>query len=143
MIELYEFALSGNCHKVRLMLGLLGLSYNSIAVNSSLREHKSPEFLNMNPFGQVPVLKDGDTVILDSQAILVYLAQQYGGEQWRPNDAATLAHIMAWLSTAANEMVRGPNALRLHHKFGRDISLDDAQQITHTLLNIINAVSAS
>lgn len=138
MIDLYEFALSGNCHKVRLMLGLLGLSYNSIAVNSSLREHKSPEFLNMNPFGQVPVLKDGDTVIRDSQAILVYLAQQYGGEHWWPNDAATLAHIVAWLATAANEMARGPNALRLHHKFGRDINVDDAQQITHTLLSLIN-----
>ena len=45
MIELYEFALSGNCHKVRLMLGLLGLNYSSIAVNSQLGEHKSAEFI--------------------------------------------------------------------------------------------------
>ncbi len=138
MIELYEFALSGNCHKVRLMLGLLGLSYHSTAVNSSLREHKSPEFLSMNPFGQVPVIKDGDAVIRDSQAILVYLAQQYGGEQWWPTDATTSGHIVAWLATAANEMARGPNALRLHHKFGRDIDLDNAQQNTRTLLSIIN-----
>lgn len=138
MLELYEFALSGNCHKVRLMLGLLGLSYDSITINGSLREHKSPEFLSMNSFGQVPVLKDGNTVVRDSQAILVYLAHQYGDEQWCPKDAATMAHIMAWLATAANEMARGPNALRLHHKFGRDINLDDAQQITNTLLNIIN-----
>ncbi len=138
MIDLYEFTLSGNCHKVRLMLALLGLSYNSIAVNSSLREHKSPEFLSMNPFGQTPVLKDGNAVIRDSQAILVYLAHQYGGEQWWPNDAVTMAHIAAWLSTAANELARGPNTLRLHHKFGRDINLDDAQQITNTLLNIMN-----
>ena len=45
MIELYEFAVSGNCHKVRLMLGLLGLNYSSIAVNSQLGEHKSAEFI--------------------------------------------------------------------------------------------------
>lgn len=138
MLELYEFTLSGNCHKVRLMISLLGLSYNSITVNGSFREHKSSEFLSMNPFGQVPVLKDGDIVIRDSQAILMYLAQQYGGGQWCPRDAVTMAHIVAWLATAANEMARGPNALRLHHKFGRDINLDDAQQIANTLLNIMN-----
>lgn len=144
MIKLYEFALSGNCHKVRLMLGLLGLSYTSVPINGSSREHKSPEFLAMNPFGQVPVLKDGDTVIRDSQAILIYLAHQYGGEQWWPKDAATLAHITAWLSTVANEVARGPNLLRLHHKFGRgSINVEVAQQATDMLLNIMDERLAS
>lgn len=138
MITLYEFALSGNCHKVRLMLGLLGVNYTSVSVNDNLGEHKSTEFLEMNPFGQVPVLKDGNTVIRDSQAILVYLAHQYGGEQWWPNNAISLAHIAAWLSTAANEEAHGPNPLRRHYKWGSNINLIEAQQVTNSLLNIMN-----
>lgn len=137
MIKLYEFALSGNCHKVRLMLSFLGLSYQSILVNGSAREHKSRDFLAMNPLGQVPVINDNGTVIRDSQAILIYLAHRYGAEVWWPNDSARLAEITAWLFTASNEIVRGPNALRLHHKFGRLINPVEAEEITEKLLNIM------
>lgn len=138
MIQLYEFARSGNCHKVRLMLSFLGLSYQSILVNGSAREHKSADFLAMNPLGQVPVLNDNGAVIRDSQAILIYLAHRYGGEVWWPNDSARLAEITAWLFTAANEVARGPNALRVHHQFGREINLSEAQQVTENLLTILN-----
>lgn len=138
MIQLYEFPLSGNSHRVRLMLGLLGLPYQSVVVSGATREHKSRDFIAMNPFGQVPVLTDGDAVVRDSQAILVYLASRYGGAQWWPQDPAALAAVSAWLSTAANEVARGPNALRLHHKFGRaGIALDEATQITEALLGIL------
>lgn len=140
MITLHEFAASGNCHKVRLMLSLLNLSYQSKLVKGSDREHKSSDFIRMNPFGQVPVLTDGDVVVRDSQAILVYLARQYGGEQWLPMDAAGMSRIAAWLSTAANEVARGPNALRLHHKFGRQIDVTAAQGITGQLFRILETV---
>jgi glutathione S-transferase len=92
-----------------------------------------------NPFGQVPVLQDGELVIRDSQAILVYLARCYGDAHWLPDDAAELAQVMGWLSTAANEVTRGPNALRLLHKFGRAVNETEAQQITHSLLAIMQA----
>ena len=137
MITLYEFALSGNCHKIRLMLSFLGLDYRSVIVNGSERQQKSTEFLAMNPFGQVPVLTDGDVILRDSQAILVYLAKQYGNGQWLPDEAATLADVMAWLSTAANEVSLGPNRLRLHYKFGRAINLDESRKIAENLLNIL------
>lgn len=138
MIELFEFGLSGNCHKVRIMLSLLGLEYRSHAVNGGEREHKSAEFLTMNPFGQVPVLKDGNTLIRDSQAILVYLARKYGADEWFPQDPATAAEVVAWLSTAANEVARGPNALRLHYKFGRHINVKEAESVTENLLALLN-----
>lgn len=137
MITLYEFALSGNCHKVRLMLSLLGLDYQSVVVNGSERQQKSVEFLAMNPFGQVPVLTDDSVVFRDSQAILVYLAKKYGNEQWLPNDAAALAEEVAWLSTAANEVALGPNRLRLHFKFGRDINIEESKQISINLLDVL------
>lgn len=138
MLELFEFGLSGNCHKIRMMLSLLGLEYKSHLVNGTEREQKTAEYLAMNPFGQVPVLKDGNKIIRDSQAILVYLARAYGAEDWFPNDATKAADITAWLSTAANEVARGPNALRLHYKFGRAINLDDAILVTDNLLKVLN-----
>jgi glutathione S-transferase len=138
MLTLYEFALSGNCHKVRLLLSLLGLQYQSKLLNSAEQDHKSEHFLRLNPFGQTPVLTDGDTVVRDSQAILGYLARAYGAEQWFPQDPAKAAEIISWLSTAANEVARGPNAMRLHHKFGRAINIDEATRITSQLLSVLN-----
>ena len=136
-MTLYEFALSGNCHKIRLMLSLLGLDYRSVIVNGSKRQQKSVDFLSMNPFGQVPVLTDDDIIVRDSQAILVYLARKYGNEQWLPNEAAALAEVVAWLSTAANEVSIGPNRLRLHYKFGRAINIEESRQTAINLLNIL------
>ena len=137
MMTLYEFALSGNSHKIRLMLFLLGLDYRSVIVNGSERQQKSVDFLSMNPFGQVPVLTDDDVIIRDSQAILVYLARKYGNEQWLPNEATALAEVATWLSTAANEVSMGPNRLRLHYKFGRAINSEESRQTAINLLNIL------
>ncbi|MBS0619558.1 MAG: glutathione S-transferase family protein [Spirochaetes bacterium] len=137
MIELYEFALSGNCHKVRLMLGMLGIDYQSRVIDGAAREQKSASFLELNPFGQVPVLKDGDVIIRDSQAILVYLARQYGNESWYPSEAVTAAQISAWLSTATNDVMRGLAALRAHHKMGRAINVPEAQANADALLKIL------
>lgn len=139
MITLYEFKLSGNCHKVRLLLSLLNLPYTSVVVDSGQQAHKSPEFLEMNPFGQVPVLTDGNVVLRDSQAILYYLARSYGQGLWLPTTPAGTAQAIAWLSSAANEMRQGPNLLRLHHKFGRPIDLDAAQAATVSLFGIVEA----
>ena len=139
MIELYEFGLSGNCHKIRLMLSMLGLEYKSRTLNGAEREQKSAEFLTINPFGQVPVIKDGDIFIRDSQAILVYLARTYGEDAWFPQNGVKAAEIMAWLSVAANEVPRGPNALRLHYKFGREINVAEATNITNNLLTVLDA----
>ena len=139
MISLYEFKLSGNCHKVRLMLSLLGLPYNSIPVDSAHQAHKSPEFLSMNPFGQVPVLTDGSVVLRDSQAILFYLARAYGKGAWLPDDPVTAAQVVAWLATAANEVWQGPAMLRLHHKFGRPIDQTASLAVTAGLFQILEA----
>lgn len=138
MIELYEFPLSGNSHKARLMLSLLGLQYQSHVVNGAAREQKTEAFLALNPFGQVPVLKDGDVVVRDSQAILVYLARAYGAEHWLPTEASQMAAVAGWLSTAANEVSRGPGDLRAHFLLGRDINVENARAVTGNLLAILD-----
>ena len=137
MITLYEFPLSGNCHKVRLLLSLLNLDYRSVQLNGNEKQQKSAEFIKLNPFGQVPVLTDGNFTIRDSQAILVYLAKKYGGDHWLPPDAEGLAEVVSWLSTASNEVALGPNRIRLHYKFGREIDVEAAQQTTLVLFDIL------
>ena len=137
MISLYEFEPSGNCHKVRLMLALLGLQYTSIVVDRANQAQKSPAFLKMNPLGQVPVLTDDTVVLRDSQAILYYLAQTYRKGTWVPDDATAAAQVIAWLSTAANEVTRGPGMLRLHHKLGRVIDVAAATAIATDLFQML------
>jgi len=112
MIKLYDFPLSGHAHRARLLLSLLKVPYQNHAVNLQQGEHKSAEFLKLNIFGQVPVLTDGDVVIRDSNAILVYIANKFAPE-WNPSEPADAAQVQAWLTTASKEIAGGPGAARL------------------------------
>ncbi|MEL6763043.1 MAG: glutathione S-transferase, partial [Cyanobacteria bacterium J06607_6] len=91
--------------------------------------------LALNPFGQVPLLVDGETRLADAQAILVYLARQYGGDEWLPTEALPLAQVVRWLSTSAGEVRQGPENARLYHLFGRKtINVDRAYAQATTIL---------
>ncbi len=138
MLKLYDLNLSGNCYKVRLMLSLLGLEHELVAVNLSAGEHKSSAFLTLNPLGQVPILIDGDVVIRDSQAVLVYLARRYGGEDWLPVEAEAMAKVGQWLSTAANEIQHSVAAARLHFIFNAKIDLELAQSRAFKILQVMD-----
>jgi glutathione S-transferase len=139
MITLYGHELSGNSYKVRLFLELLSLPYEWKKVDLMKGEHKSPEYLTLNPFGQVPFLVDGETGLADAQAILVYLARQYGGDRWLPLEPLSLARIMRWLSTTAGEIRQGPESARLYHLFGAtSIDIDRAVQKAEYILQQLN-----
>jgi glutathione S-transferase len=116
-MKLYDFYLSGHAYKVRLMLSLLHLEHEVITVDLSQGQQRSPEFLALNLWGQVPVLLDQDYCLADSHAILWYLASQYG-PAWLPKEPAQQAEVVRWLSFAANETRNGPGYLRLVKVFG-------------------------
>jgi glutathione S-transferase len=129
MIKLYGHEVSGNSYKVRLFLELLNVPYAWISVDLMKGEHKSPGYLTLNPFGQVPVLTDDNITVADAQAILVYLARQYGNESWLPLETLPLAQVVRWLSTTAGEIRQGPENARLYYLFGvSSINIDRAQQ---------------
>jgi glutathione S-transferase len=138
MLTLYDYTLSGNCYKVRLLLTLLKLEHQTIAVDLATRAQKETKFLHLNTLGQVPALQDGELVIRDSQAILVYLARRYGGENWLPNDAEGLAKVMQWLSNAANEIANGLAAARAYHLMNRVVDIELATQRAHAMLDVLN-----
>jgi glutathione S-transferase len=137
-IRLHRFALSGHCHRVELLLSLLELPYETVEVNLAAQEQKSARFLALNPFGQVPVIEDGALALGDSNAILVYLAAQYGGARWAPESARLAAEQQRWFSIAAGPLAFGPAAARVHRLFGSPLDLPAAQARAHALFSHMN-----
>ncbi len=136
-ITLYEHPLSGNCYKVRLLLALLGLDYQSEQVDILKGASQTAEFKQMNPRGQIPVLRDGEALIWDSMAILVYLARRYGGDAWRPSDALGEAQVMQWLALSENELLYGLARARAVKVLGRPFDLAQCQAEGHAGLGVL------
>lgn len=127
MKTLYDMELSGNCYKIRLLLALLGEEYRRIPVDLAGGENRRDPFLALNPRGEVPVLVDGDRVIWDSSAILVYLATQSGDRRFYPDDALSRARVAQWLAIAAHEIHSGLALARAIRLFGRSGDLAQSQ----------------
>lgn len=125
-LTLYDFPRSGHAHRIRLFLSLTDTPFDTVMVDMMQGEHKAPEYLKLSPLGQVPTLVDGDIVITDSTAALVYLAIRHGDERWLPRDAEGAARVQRWLSAASAEIYRGPVLARVGRQFGRDVDLDRA-----------------
>jgi len=137
-ITLYGFKLSGHCHRVELLLNLIELPYRYIDVNLRGGEHKKPEFLAMNSFGQVPVIDDHGFKLADSNAILIYLASRYA-PQWYPPDGLQQAQLQKWFSVAAGSLAYGPAMARRIKIFGSKEDAADAIDRANSLFNVMNA----
>lgn len=136
-IKFYRFPLSGHSHKAELFLSLLGLPVEPIDVDLAGGEQKTPAYLAMNCFGQVPVIQDGDVTVSDSNAILVYLASRYGSETWLPRDPAGAAQVQRWLSVSAGQVAYGPCAARLVTVFKAAFNPQEVIARAHALFVIM------
>ncbi|AMN66706.1 glutathione S-transferase [Psychrobacter sp. P11G5] len=137
-MELYDLELSGNCYKVRLFLALIQQPYTLRSVDFLEGEHKNEESIKRNVFGEIPVFIDGDLILRDSQAILVYLARKFDRTDWYPTTPADEAKVVQWLMVAESEIARGPNDARLHDKFGYPLDIDLARSKSTRILDILN-----
>jgi glutathione S-transferase len=140
MMTLLDYALSGNCYKVRLLLGWLGLEYERRLFDFYPGfEHRSDEFLQINPLGQLPVIIDDGEVIRDAQAILVHLAANYDRtRRWYPLHAPRLlGQIQLWLAFA--DTITGTcSAARLHDAMFFDLDVERARAGGHRLLRVLD-----
>lgn len=126
-MKLYDSPISGHAHRARAFLHLLNIEFESVVLSLSTGEHRKPEFLALNPLGQVPLLVDGDIVVRDSTAILVYLALRHDPERtWLPADAVVAAQVQSWLSVSSRELWAGPSSARLVKLFGAAIDYERA-----------------
>ena len=140
-LTLYTSLGSGNAYKVELFLRLLRLPYSNRVVDLRENEHQSVAFLARNRFGQIPVLVDGDVVLTDSHAILLYLAGRYGEvtpHAWAPLEPVALARVVRWLSVSANEIQNGlamPRAIQL---LGWPLNYQQAVRAGYRILKIMD-----
>lgn len=137
-MRLYGSDLSGNTYKVRLLLALIGVSYEQVPIDLPKGETLTPEFKRLNPRGQVPVLEDEGQIIWDSQAILVYVARRYASEQWLPTDALGEAKVMQWMAVAENELLYGLGRARAALKYGRPYNVEDSQNMGRGGLEVLD-----
>lgn len=139
MIRLYDRNTAGNPYKVRLLLAFLGLDYQSIPITRAAGKNiVSPDYLNLNPRGQIPTLDDDGFVLWGSSAILVYLAGRYDpARRWLPEDTRQVAQITQWLELAQNEIQSGLFMARAIAMFGYSGDLDAARAAGKTALTVL------
>ena len=102
-MRLYEFGPTRSI-RARWTLQELGVGFEAITVNLVAGEHRRPEFLKVNPAGKLPVLVDGDLVLTESVAIVLYLAEKYPEKGLLPTDLTERAQVNRWLLFAATEL---------------------------------------
>ena len=96
---LYDYILSPDCYKVRLLASLVGARLDLRAVDFHPgAEHRSAPFLRINPAGTIPVLQDGDLILTESAAILTYVAASHGPD-WLGDDTPVMrGRVAQWLA---------------------------------------------
>jgi len=94
-MTIYGDSISGNCLKVKFVADRLGIPYDWVEVSVLKKETRTPEFLAMNPAGQVPTVRFADNgTLAQSNAIMLYLAW---GSDLIPSDAFERAQMFQWL----------------------------------------------
>lgn len=137
-IRIHSFPLSGHAHRVRLFASLAGIAHDVIDVDLPGGAHKQAPFLALNPAGQVPVIEDGDDVISDANAILVYLARKYA-PSYIPADPKGEAEVQKFLTLAAGELAFGPAAARLINVFKAPLDADFCKATAAKVLGKLEA----
>jgi glutathione S-transferase len=102
-MKLYGF---GPTRSLRAVWGLkeLGVDFEFEVVNLAAGEHQRPEFLALNPAGKVPVLVDGDLVIPESAAIVLYLAEKFPQKKLMPTDLKARSQVYRWIMFGMTEL---------------------------------------
>lgn len=145
MYTLYGNKISGNSYKARLTCELLDIEYQWIEIDILMQENRQPEFLQINPLGQVPVLMiepndlpaDSEpTLILESNAIIRYLAN---GSALIPSCAVDYAKMWQWLLYEQGEVRPNIASVRFIKKFQNMIPnrLEEYQQKFDKSKNIL------
>jgi glutathione S-transferase len=102
-MKLYEFAPTRSI-RVRWVLQELGVEFEAISIDIRAGEHRTPDFLAINPAGKLPVLVDGEHIITESVAITLYLGEKYPESNLVPTDLLLRAQLYRWLFFTATEL---------------------------------------
>ena len=127
MIKLYTFPPSTNSRKVRIALLEKGLEFERVNVDLTKREQKNPEYLKINPFGQIPALDDEGFIIYDSTVINEYLEDEYPYPPLMPKDSE--GRVRARLLEDLRDSHFNPYFVHIIHEMRKPEGERDAQRI--------------
>lgn len=87
------------------LLRELGLPFELVLVDRAQAAHKTPQYLKLNPNGQIPVLEDGDLVLYETLAIALHLVERHGGGRLMPAPGSDArAQALKWLVWMTNTL---------------------------------------
>ena len=136
-IRLYDSATSPNCHRVKVVLEEKQLPYRLIPVDLKAGEQKRPDFLRLNPYGKVPVIVDGQTVIYESCIINEYLEEKYRDRPLMPDDFAKRARMRILIDYGLNHFAPPYQKLREELRWKPEKERD-RQVIDDAVRNLVN-----
>jgi glutathione S-transferase len=117
-MRLYDYAASGNCYKVRLLLALLDRPYERVPIDIFAGDTLTCEFRGLNPVRETPVLElDDGRLLTQSNAILWYLGE---GTRFVPESPFARAQVLQWLSFEQERVMSGIGGTRFRTLTGRD-----------------------
>lgn len=137
-LRLYDYAASGNCYKVRLLLAVLDRPHERVRVDIFAGETLTPEFARLNPARETPVLElaDGEALV-QSNAILWFLGE---GTDYLPGDALGRARVAQWLHFEQERIMRGIGAARFFLLTGREPGqVEGRRALGHGALDMLAA----
>ena len=140
MIALFDYELSVNCYKVRLLLNFLDVPYELRPIDFFPGwEHKSDWFKEINPLGHIPVIDDDGYVLRDANAILVYLVLNYGASTgWYPTaNPRLLGEVAQWMAFSEGT-TNTASAARLHDSLGYEFDIDTCRDGAHRLFRVLD-----
>ena len=136
-IRLYDSATSPNCHRVKVVLEEKEIPYRMIPVDLKADEQKTSDFLRLNPYGKVPVIIDGQTVIYESCIINEYLEEKYPNRPLMPADFAKRARIRILIDYGLNHFAPPYQKLREELRWKPEKERD-RQVIDEAVRNLVN-----
>jgi len=122
-MKLYTYFRSSAAYRVRIALNLKGLAYEAVPIHLLRKEQSAPEYLAVNPQGRVPALDTGETVLIQSPAILEYLDEVYPEPPLLPSDPVARARVRAVCAVIGCDIhpMNNIGVLRyLKHAFGQE-----------------------
>jgi glutathione S-transferase len=139
-LRLHDYAASGNCYKVRLLLAQLDREYERVPVDIFGGDTLTDDFAGRNPARETPVLEtDEGPPLPQSNAILVHLAE---GTEFLPDDSAGRAQVLRWLFFEQAEVIPGIAGLRFRLITGRlapdSVAVKDRRAVGKAALGVLN-----
>jgi glutathione S-transferase len=121
--------------RVKALLDLMKLPYQIVTIDLQAGDNKKPEYLAIHPLGKVPALKHGDRVLIESGAIMLYLADQFPAAKMAPPPQSTergryyewFLFALATVEPAAIAAMQNPGNAEAQATFKRLLGLVDAR----------------